>query len=53
MYYVLMPRDFVQMNKHVTLTADLIFINNLAFVITYGQGIGLIMAEFMPNQKAS
>ena len=28
-------------------------VDNLAFVITYGQGISLITAEFMPNQKAS
>ena len=46
-------RDLVQMNKYMMLTADVMFINNLAFVITYGQGIGLIMAELMPNQKAS
>ena len=35
------------------LTADVMFINNLAFLITYGRGIILIMAEFMLNQMAN
>ena len=41
--YVQILRDLVQMNKYVTLTADVIFVNNLAFVIAYGQGMGLIL----------
>ena len=53
MDYIQIPRDLVQMNKYVTLTADVMFINNLAFVITYGKRISLITAEFMTNQKAS
>ena len=51
--YVQILRDLVQMNKYVTLTADVMFVNNLAFVITYGRGIGLITAEFTPNRKAN
>jgi len=47
--YVQIPRDLIQTNKYVTLTADVMFVNNLAFVITYGRGIGLITAEFTPN----
>ena len=46
---VQIPRDVIQMNKYVTLTADVMFINNLPFVITYGRGIGLIMTEYKPN----
>ena len=53
MDYVQIPKDVIQMNKFVTLTADLMYVNCLPFVITYGQGIGLIMAEFMPNQTAN
>ena len=49
--YVQIPRDLIQWNKYVTLTADVMFVNNLAFVITNGRGIDLIMADFMPNQK--
>ena len=51
--YVQIPRDLIQINKYTTLTVDVMFINNLALMITYGQGISLIMVEFMPNQKAS
>ena len=53
MDFVQIPRDLFQMNKCVTLIADVMFANNLALVITYGQGIGLITAEFTPNRKAS
>ena len=34
-------------------SADVMSVNNLAFVITYGQEICLITAEFTPDQKAS
>ena len=52
MNYVQEPRDVIQMNKFVTLTVDATHVNNFPFVITYGRGIGLITAEFMPNQRA-
>ena len=52
MDYVQISRDVIQTNKYVTLTADVKYVNNLPFVITYGREIGLIMAEFMPNQTA-
>ena len=52
MDYIQIPRDVIQTNKYVTLTADVMFVNNLPFVITNGRGIGLIIAEFMPNQMA-
>ena len=53
MDYVQIQRDMIQMNKFVTLTADVMFVNNLPLVITYGREIGLITAEFMPNQWQS
>ena len=52
MDYVQIQRDLIQLNKYVMLTADVMFVNILAFVITHGKGIGLTMAEFMPNQAA-
>ena len=52
MDYVKIPRDLIQTNKYVTLTADVMFVNNLAFVIMYWRVIGLIMAEFTPNSMA-
>ena len=53
MDYVQILRDLIQTNKYVTLTADIMYVNNLPFVITYGRYIGLIMAKFMPNRTAT
>ena len=50
--YVQIPRDIIQKNKFVILTADVMFVNNLPFVNTYGRGIGLNTAEFTSNQMA-
>ena len=35
--YVQIPRDVIQKNKYVTLTADVMHVNNLPFVITVGE----------------
>ena len=51
--YFQIPRDLIQTNKFVILPADVMYVNNLPFVITYGRGIGLIMTDFMPNQTAT
>ena len=51
--YVHIPRDVIQTSKYVTLTPDVMYVNNLPFAITYGRGIGLIMVKFMPNQTAT
>ena len=53
MNYVQIPRDVICTNNYVTLTTDVMYVNNLPFVITYGRGIRLIMAEFMPNGTAT
>ena len=42
MDYVEIPRDFFTLQKIITLTADVMFVNGLAFVITFGRGVGLI-----------
>ena len=42
----------IQTNKQTAFIADVMFVNNLPFVITYGREIGLITAEFIPNQMA-
>ena len=52
MDYVQFPKDAIQLNKYVTLTADVMFVNNLPLMITYGREIGLITTEFLPNQVA-
>ena len=47
--FMLMPINVIQTNKNATLTADVMFVNNLPFVITCRRGIGFIMVEFTPN----
>ena len=47
MDYVQILKDIIQMNKLMTLTGDIMYVNNLPFVITYGQGIGLMMAVYI------
>ena len=50
---VQIQRDLIETYKYVTLTADVMYVSNLPFVITYGRRIGLIITEFMPNQTAT
>ena len=44
-FYVMIPRDVLKTNKCVTLTANVMLVNNLPFVITQRREIGLVMAE--------
>ena len=39
-----------QKNKLITLTANIMFINGIPFLITYGRGVGLIKVEWIPNR---
>ena len=48
-YYVEIPRDFFTLPKFITLTTDVMFVNDLAFVITFGRGVGLITVAFTPT----
>ena len=50
---VKIPREFMTVHKFVTLIADVIFVNNLAFVVTFARGIGLITVEFTPTHTAT
>ena len=50
MDYVQIPQNLIETNKFVTLTADVMFVNSLPFVATFGQRIGLLTAEFTPTQ---
>ena len=52
MDYVHIPWSLVETNKYVTLTADVMFVNSLPFVVKFGQGIGLLTAEFTPTWTA-
>ena len=46
------PRDFYQLNKFVTLTADVMFVYGLPFLVTFSRNIKIITAEFIPNRTA-
>ena len=46
------PRDIIDQNKMVMLTADIMFVNQISFVITYRRGLGLMMVEWIPNWAA-
>ena len=48
--YVEIPQGIIEQNKMVTLMADIIFINGIPFLITYGRGVGLITVEWIPNR---
>ena len=51
--YVQIPPEIVQKSKYVMLTADVMLVNNLPFVVISGQGIGLIIADFMSTHPAT
>eukprot|EP00804_Cyclotella_cryptica_P006894 CCRYP_007059-RA/>CCRYP_007059-RA protein AED:0.47 eAED:-0.58 QI:0/-1/0/1/-1/1/1/0/231 len=49
---VVIPRDFVQQHRFVTLTADIMFVNGVPFLVTRSRGIQLITVEFLPRRTA-
>jgi hypothetical protein len=50
--YVQIPWDFVQLNKYVTLVADVMFVNGLPFLVTSSRGLSLVMIENLPSRTA-
>ena len=46
------PRDFYWLHKYVTLTADLMFVSGLPFLVTYSKGIKMTTAEYVPGRTA-
>ena len=44
------PRDFYRLHKSVTLTADLMFVSGLPFLVTYSKGIKMTTAEYVPGR---
>ena len=47
--HVEIPRETIEQNKMVTLTADIMFVNGIPFIVTYVRGMGMITVEWMPN----
>jgi len=50
--YLGIPRDFHRVHHFVTLTADVMFVNGLAFFTTLGRDIRFGTAEHVPSQMA-
>ena len=51
--YVEIPRDFLDRYRDVTLTADVMFVNGLPFLITSSRGINLVTIEFATTRTAA
>ena len=39
--YVSIPKELIESNKSVTLSADIMSVNHLPFVVTYGEKSGI------------
>ena len=50
--YVRIPKEFIEMHRSVTLMADVMFVNKIAFLVTFSRGIGLITVEHLPTRNA-
>ena len=44
------PQEFYLQHKFVTLTADVMFVNGIAFLISFSRNIKLLTVEHVPNQ---
>ena len=51
--YFSILQEIIEKNKLVTLSVDIMFLNQLPFVIMYGRGIGLTTVEWIPNNWRS
>ena len=45
--YVAIPRDFWEWYRFVSLVADVMFVNNITFLITMSRGIKLVTVEYL------
>ena len=44
------PRDFYQLNKFLTLTADVMFVSGISFLVTFSGKIRIITSEYVPSR---
>jgi hypothetical protein len=49
---VAIPNDFYKMHKMVTITADVMFVGGIPFLVTYSRGIKFRTAEFVVKRTA-
>ena len=49
---VAIPRDFYEMHKRVTLTADVMFVSGIPFLVIFSRNIKFRTAECVPRRTA-
>jgi hypothetical protein len=49
--YIQIPREIVDLNKNVTITADVMFVGGLGFMITSSRGIKFTTTEYVVNRS--
>ena len=47
------PHDVLKLHKHITLTIDMMFINNLPFFVTKSRDLQFTTVEFMKNRQVA
>ena len=48
--YVQIPKEIIEQNNMMMLTAYIMFVNQITFIVMYGWGVGLITVEWIPNR---
>ena len=51
--YMGIPRVLYERHKYVTLTADVMFVNGIAFLVSLSRGIRMYTCEHVPNRKSA
>ncbi len=50
--YVQIPRAVLEQHQLVTLAIDVMFVNEVPFLVIMARGLNLVTAEFMPSRTA-
>ena len=53
MYYIAVPKDFLKLHKFVTLVEDVVFVNDVPFLITVSQCIKFVMVKHISTCTAN
>ena len=46
------PRDLISQHMNIVLTVDIMFVNQISFLVTWSRGIQLITIEHLPNHTS-
>ena len=50
--YIVIPKDFILLHKKVVLVADIMFVNNVAFLVTLSRKIKFLTVEHIKSRSA-